>query len=299
VATIREYTDNGYEDSQQVTIIPGGISKQNYKALNSMGTDIFLQRFHHASCNFFMTTRTISWRITMKETEIMPLYFLSEKEQTISLVELTQNIKYTASIGVGMYAFDVQRFRRYIYNSEGVISNMFDVYRDGQYSCRVVIERSDATKERYLLKFRNSLGVFEMIEVVGQMTITPEFDPDGEAVFNRYDSITDDYYSTRERVSRPQSISILTGSKRSDEVRFLMDMLSSEEVYLLDMISIPIRVIPSVDEMQYLATPDEPAIFTLKLDIADTETNIMQEIIDGTEGKKPRVFSKQFNDKFN
>jgi len=75
---------------------------------------------------------------------------------------------------------------------------------------------------------------------------------------------------------------------------FLMDMLSSEEVYLLDMISIPVRVIPSVDEMQYLATPDEPAIFTLKLDIADTETNIMQEIIDGTEGKKPRVFSKQF-----
>jgi hypothetical protein len=118
-------------------------------------------------------------------------------------------------------------------------------------------------------------------------------------VFNRYDSVTDDYYSARERVSRPQSISIVTGSKRSDEVRFLMDMLSSEEVYLLDMISIPVRVIPSVDEMQYLATPDEPAIFTLKLDIADTETNIMQEIIDGTEGKKPRVFSKQFNDKFN
>jgi hypothetical protein len=176
---------------------------------------------------------------------------------------------------------------------------MFDIYRDGKYSCRVVIERSDASKERYRLKFRNSLGVFEVIEISGQMTITPEFDPDGDAVFNSYDNVTDDYFSARERVSRPQSISILTGSKRSDEVRFLMDMLSSEEVYLLDMISVPVRVIPSVDEMQYLATPDKPATFTLNLDIADTETNIMQEIIDGTEGKKPRVFSKQFNDKFN
>jgi hypothetical protein len=299
IATIREYTDNGYEDDASVIVIPGGISKQNYKALDAMGTDIFLQRFHNPACNFFMTTRTIGWRIAMKETELMPLYFLSEKEQFITLVELTQNIRYGAYIQRGVYAFDVSVLRRELYDDEGVISNMFDVYRDGKYACRIVIERSDATKERYRLKFRNSLGVFEVIEITGQMAITPEFDPDGDAVFNRYDSVTDDYYSARERVSRPQSISIVTGSKRSDEVRFLMDMLSSEEVYLLNMISIPVRVIPSVDEMQYLATPDGPAIFTLKLDIADTETNIMQEIIDGTEGKKPRVFSKQFNDKFN
>jgi hypothetical protein len=299
IATIREFTDNGYEDNASVTVIPGGISKQNYKALDAMGTDIFLQRFYNPACNFFMTTRTIGWRIAMKETELMPLYFLSEKEQFITLIELTQNIRYGAYIQRGVYAFDVSVLRRELYDDEGIISNMFDVYRDGKYACRIVIERSDATKERYRLKFRNSLGVFEVIEITGQMAITPEFDPDGDAVFNRYDSVTDDYYSARERVSRPQSISIVTGSKRSDEVRFLMDMLSSEEVYLLDMISIPVRVIPSVDEMQYLATPDEPAIFTLKLDIADTETNIMQEIIDGTEGKKPRVFSKQFNDKFN
>jgi len=158
VATIREYTDNGYEDDASVIVIPGGISKQNYKALDAMGTDIFLQRFYNPACNFFMTTRTIGWRIAMKETELMPLYFLSEKEQFITLIELTQNIRYGAYIQRGVYAFDVSVLRRELYDDEGIISNMFDVYRDGKYACRIVIERSDATKRALSLEISQFIG---------------------------------------------------------------------------------------------------------------------------------------------
>ena len=87
--------------------------------------------------------------------------------------------------------------------------------------------------------------------------------------------------------------------KRPDEVRFLMDMIGSEEVYLLDLTPTPLKVIPSVEEFTYKPRPDTPEKFTLKLEIADSETNIMQEIIDGSEGRKPRVFSKQFSKQFN
>lgn len=35
-----------------------------------MGTDIFSLKFLNESCNFFFTTRSNDWRITMRETEL-------------------------------------------------------------------------------------------------------------------------------------------------------------------------------------------------------------------------------------
>lgn len=131
------------------------------------------------------------------------------------------------------------------------------------------------------------------------MSITPEWEGADEAIFKRYDPVTDDYYSQRDRIERKQSISIQTGVKRPDEVRFLMDMLGSDEVYLLDLGALPVRVIPSAEEFTYKQRPEAPQSFSLTLELADTETNILQEIIDGSEAKKPRVFSKQFSKQFN
>ena len=78
-----------------------------------------------------------------------------------------------------------------------------------------------------------------------------------------------------------------------------MDMLGSDEVYLLDLTGLPVRVIPSAEEFVYKQRPEAPQSFTLTLELADSETNILQEIIDGSEARKPRVFSKQFSKQFN
>ncbi len=86
---------------------------------------------------------------------------------------------------------------------------------------------------------------------------------------------------------------------RADTVRFLMDMIGSEEVYLLDLSELPVKVIPSIEELKYKPRPETPQKFTVKLQMAEDETNIMQDIIDGTESRKPRVFSKQFSKQFN
>lgn len=289
------------ESETDFIVIPGGISKQNFKQLISTGQNPFTTRFLNPRNNFFFTTRTASWRIVLKETELYPLYFLVK--QQMEQVDITETVTRTTltfdRLEPGVYALDINALRRKFMDENRVIPNVFDVYMAGVFSCRIVVEKSDISKERYRLKFRNSLGVFEIIELTGELTISPDYSEAEEASFKRYDSFTGGFYTDRERVERKQSVTVESGVKRPDEVRFLMDMIGSEEVYLLDLTPTPLKVIPSVEEFTYKPRPDTPEKFTLKLEIADSETNIMQEIIDGSEGRKPRVFSKQFSKQFN
>lgn len=289
------------ESEANFTVIPGGVSKQNYKRLLAVGQDAFTARFLNFKNNFFLTTRTAGWRIVLKETELFPMYFfVRQQDEQVEVVEtVTRTSLLFDRLYPGVYALDIDALRRRFMAENRVIPNVFDIYMAGVFSCRIVVERSDISKERYRLKFRNSLGVFEIIELTGELSITPDYSAAEETTFKRYDSVTGDFYTDRERVERKQSVTVETGVKRPDEVRFLMDMIGSEEVYLLDLTPFPLKVIPSVEEFTYKPRPDAPEKFILKLEISDTETNIMQEIIDGSEGRKPRVFSKQFSKQFN
>lgn len=291
-------------DEWECLIIAGGVSRQNYRRYARMKTDAFEARFLNNANNFFMTTRTAGWRIVMKETELYPLYFISlEKFLYMTVVERTtgKTLIQDGNFDSGIFALDIDALRKQFFDEYGVLSNSFDIYKGdpSQYSCSIVIERSAPARERYRLKFRNSLGVFEIIELAGELAITPDYAAADEARFSRYDAETDDFTADRERITRPQSLTIETGVMRADTVRFLMDMIGSEEVYLLDLSELPVKVIPSIEELKYKPRPETPQKFTVKLQMAEDETNIMQDIIDGTEGRKPRVFSKQFSKQFN
>lgn len=289
-----------YDEEMGFIALPGGISKQNFRRMGP-GRDIFTERFCAEGTNFFLTTRTAGWRIFIKETEIYPLYFINDSwDDQFHFVEKTTGLSwYVGDLGRGIYALDVEALRRHFFEEHGVLANSFDVYRYEKFACRIVIEQADPSRERYRLKFRNSLGVFEIIEITGEMSITPQWEDAEEAIFKRYDEATADYISCRDRIERKQKITVQTGVKRPDETRFLMDMLASDEVYLLDLTGLPVHVIPSAEEFVYMPRPESPQSFAITLELADTETNILQEIIDGSEARKPRVFSKQFSKQFN
>ena len=295
-----ENSEGDDTDPVEFIAFPGGISKQNYRRLYNTENDIFTARFFNPKGNYFLTTRTAGWRISMKETEVVPLYFTFKTGQCITIVEkVDDNSISFGEYGVGVYALDINALRLRFFNEYNILSSQFDVYTDNIFSCRIVIEHVESAYERYRLKFRNSFGVFEMIELVGELTLTPSYEEGEETTFQRYDIATDDFQTERERLPRTVSITAKTGPKRPEEVRFLMDMIASDEVYLLDLTNLPIKVIPSIDELQYSPRPEKPENFTVKLETADREINIMQDIIDGTESRKPRVFSKQFSEQFN
>lgn len=288
------------ESTYSCIVLPGGISRQNYRVLANLGKDVFQTRFFNQENNFFMTTRSSQWRIVIKERELYPLYFLAYAPgDTLTVVEKATGTSYTNNNFEGVAALDIAALRQYFVKTHNVLPSVFDVFYNSTFSCRIIIEGSNLSRDCYRLKFRNSLGVFEIIELTGDLSVTPDYPQADDFQFKKYDNLTGEYIVCRERLQCRQSVTIGTGIKRPEEIRFLMDMLGSEEVYLLDFSSLPIKVIPSVEEFTYTPRPDVPQSFSLKLDISSSELNIMQDIIDGNDGRKPRVFSNKFSKQFN
>lgn len=296
--TIHVVNEGEEEDNLSFTAWKGGISKKEFKRLRNMGTDIFSLKFLNESCNFFFTTRSNDWRIMMRETELYPLCFIyPEHELKITELLTGQSLAIPGTAG-NFYALNLEGVRLKFFTDYGVLANLFDVYSGDTFALRIGIEQSPTVRERYRLRFLNSYGVYEVFSLEGEASVTPGMDEDEDAVFRRYDEITDDYYSDRIRTEIQEAVTIKTGFKRPQEIRFLLDLLSSDDVYLSGYGREEIKVIPSAEEFSYRVRPDAPQNVTLKLTFTDKESNWTGEITESGY-RKPRVHSKEFSKQFN
>ena len=296
--TIHVVNEGEEEDNLSFTAWKGGISKKEFRRLRNMGTDIFSLKFLNESCNFFFTTRSNDWRITMRETELYPLCFIYPGHE-LKITELLtgQSLAVPGTTG-SLYALNLEAVRLKFFTDYGVLGNLFDVYSGETFALRIGIEQSPTVRERYRLRFLNSYGVYEVFSLEGEASVTPGMDEDEDAVFRRYDEITDDYYSDRIRTEIQEAVTIKTGFKRPQEIRFLLDLLSSDDVYLTGYGREEIKVIPSAEEFSYRVRPDAPQNVTLKLTFAEKESNWTGEITKSGY-RKPRVHSKEFSKQFN
>ena len=296
--TIHVVNEGGEEDNLSFTAWKGGISKKEFKRLRNMGTDIFSLKFLNESCNFFFTTRSNDWRIMMRETELYPLCFIyPEHELKITELLTGQSLAIPGTAG-NFYALNLEAVRLKFFTDYGVLANLFDVYSGDTFALRIGIEQSPTVREHYRLRFLNSYGTYEVFSLEGEAGVTPGMDEDEDAVFRRYDEITDDYYSDRIRTEIQEAVTVKTGFKRPQEIRFLLDLLSSDDVYLAGYGREEIKVIPSAEEFSYRVRPDAPQNVTLKLTFADKESNWTGEITESGY-RKPRVHSKEFSKQFN
>lgn len=296
--TIHVVNEGEEEDNLSFTAWKGGISKKEFKRLRNMGTDIFSLKFLNESCNFFFTTRSNDWRITMRETELYPLCFIYPGHE-LKITELLTGQSFSIPGTVGnFYALNLEAVRLKFFTDYRVLANLFDVYSGDTFALRIGIEQSSTVRERYRLRFLNSYGVYEVFSLEGEASVTPGMDEDEDAVFRRYDEITDDYYSDRIRTEIQEAVTIKTGVKRPQEIRFLLDLLSSDDVYLSGYGREEIKVIPSAEEFSYRVCPDAPQNVTLKLTFADKESNWTGEITESAY-RKPKVHSKEFSKQFN
>lgn len=296
--TIHVVNEGEEEDNLSFTAWKGGISKKEFKRLRNMGTDIFSLKFLNESCNFFFTTRSNDWRIMMRETELYPLCFIYPGHE-LKIMELLTGQSFSIPGTVGnFYALNLEAVRLKFFTDYGVLANLFDVYSGDTFALRIGIEQSPTVRERYRLRFLNSYGVYEVFSLEGEASVTPGMDEDEDAVFRRYDEITDDYYSDRIRTEIQEAVTIKTGFKRPQEIRFLLDLLSSDDVYLSGYGREEIKVIPSAEEFFYRVRPDAPQNVTLKLTFADKESNWTGEITESGY-RKPKVHSKEFSKQFN
>lgn len=296
--TIHVVNEGEEEDNLSFTTWKGGISKKEFRRLRNMGTDIFSLKFLNESCNFFFTTRSNDWRITMRETELYPLCFIYPGHE-LKITELLtgQSLAVPGTTG-SLYALNLEAVRLKFFTDYGVLANLFDVYSGDTFALRIGIEQSPTVREHYRLRFLNSYGTYEVFSLEGEASVTPGMDEDEDAVFRRYDEITDDYYSDRIRTEIQEAVTIKTGFKRPQEIRFLLDLLSSDNVYLSGYGQEEIKVIPSAEEFSYRVRPDAPQNVTLKLTFAEKESNWTGEITESGY-RKPGVHSKEFSKQFN
>lgn len=284
----------------------GGVSKQNYRKLIQAGTDIFAARFLNPACNFFLTTRTHDWRLNIKETELYPLVFFYPLEGTLSVIDVvSENSLGLAAVQDGvdyhgkLCSLDLKAVRRYFLEEYDVVANVFDILVGDTPAARIGIQESRPQRERYRLKFRNSYGAFEIVELTGAAQFAPTFDSDEDSVqYKRYQANIDDFTTERIRTEVSNVVNISTGYKTNDELRFILDAIASEEVYLLDLTHEPIRVIVTADEPSYNLSPNGPQTFSLKLTPVDDDTCLTSDIDSQAMPMRGGLFSQEFNQVF-
>ncbi|MDE5643280.1 MAG: hypothetical protein K2I56_07275 [Muribaculaceae bacterium] len=279
----------------------GGMSAPELEAYADRRTDVFAARLLNIRSNFFMTSRTAGAMMTIRETEIGPLYFLNDG----SVRELdchTTDGRFgnlNDRLTVGVWAFDLEGYRRHLFLTEGVLCNRFQFRLSAGRPLTVVISRADVVPERYRLKFRNRFGVFEYMELPAALKLSgqaAEEEQDGS--YSRYNAVTGCFDTLRRRMPRRTVITAENVPLCSDSRGLLADMLGSSEVYLLDLYARPLRVHPEVEELEYAAIPEEPATYTLTLTQAGGDC-WPGDLTDLMAARKARdIFSSEFSDEF-
>ena len=201
----------------------GGISNQAFRKLEENGWDIFTYRLASSFDQFLFTTRTNGKEIRIKETELypfvfrhpgLPIVFRSESGEQISTPE--QDVGTFCSMNI-----------RSVLERLPAGTRRIEVCPDGEYSFHFTLLPGKLSEEKYLLRFRNSLGAFEMLEVTGKAMHNPTFSEE-----NIWDTLTDFgfYEERRSRVKSRSAIEVETGYKERDEFTFILDMIQSDEI---------------------------------------------------------------------
>lgn len=278
----------------------GGISKKNFKRLRKAGTDIFSLKFLNPCCNFFFTTRSGDWKISIRETELFPLPFIFPNTgEEVSIIDLTGNNRLILEGEPGQLCIlNIAAFRRYLFLANGVLASCFDVCVGENIACRIAIEQSRVVKERYFLRFLNSYGTYELLEIQGKASVELQSLEEENSNFRRYDEVTDDFIFERERPKMQNVITVNTGYRRPGDLFFLLDLLASDDVTLLGYGEEGIKVIPSAEEFSFMVRPEEPKDIILKLTLVETESNRTPDITE-SGFSIPRIHSNQFSMQFN
>lgn len=231
------------------TLFPGKTSENLHNALLRQNTTLSDVKTK-AGGRSILTTRTSSNLISMKHSEIAPLYFIQHSSNALRFH--VQNLS-----GNGM---DIN-----MPSISGIISintaelvrqlgDYFEITCNG-YKYSIAIEVAPPSAYRRIATFRNSFGVFERIALTGRMTRGVTFT---EAPMAAFDPVTQGFELRQPRRPTAHSYKLFAGYKNRYEYLFMLDLLNSEEIYLSDETdSIGERVILCTNEFIYFNDADE------------------------------------------
>lgn len=263
-------TGNEYEH-QQFTVYAGGVSKLMLRELMvTPGTsDIFSVKLKNIDANFLLTTRTNDYFVFIPEGEIMPLYYYAKglkftiKANDISVLERDHSADEQESIQF----IDIKELRNNVAFNHNILASEFRVVNDNGWSFTIVIINSAQSK--YSLKFRNSFRVFEKINLSDTISFLPEFNQADK--YSSFDNGINDFKllaNRKIRLNRLTGFIPITGTDRN---LFILDLLHSEEVYLLSN-EREFRCNISAEELT-LSTNNIPYQLPINIELIDSENH--------------------------
>ena len=279
-----DYIFNGFA-------LRGGISNQAFRKLEENGYDIFTYRLSSLFDQFLFTTRTNGKEIRIKETELYPFVFRHPGNAIVFQSESGTQITIPAQV-VGTFC---------VMNIQSVLAQMpagtkrIEIWINGEYVFHFTILPGKLSEERYLLKFRNSLGAFEVLEVTGKAMHAPEF-----AEENLWQTLTDFnfYEERRSRVKSKGIIEVETGYKERSEFPFILDLIQSDEIYFIYSDGDSFRCHVKAESAQFRHLMTEPTSINLKIR-AVTDEEFTTPKIDFTDDIFNRIFDESFDETFN
>lgn len=277
--------------------LQGGVSTQNFRYLLDSNTEIFTRKLLNPHANFLLSTRTQTWQLRMRETELYPLCFIVDGQMKLEVKPKSTGYALSANLADGIFALDIESVRRKIWEKYRYIASVFEISVDGEFACRIEITEALPCPERHLVKFRNSFGAFEVVDFSGTATASSSSAMD-EDDGDEFDTRTRRYRKRSGMSDRTTSITIGSGPKRPDELTWIGDMLMSSEVYLKTEGGWT-RATATAEKTDRACRQIQPESITVKFEYADTDSNSTPEIGDKTEFERPRIFSDEHDETFN
>lgn len=269
--------------TKRITVYPGGISKSIRRSLARRGETIFTTKINPSSTNFMLTTRTFSDKITIPYDELMPIpfwragknfdfigktYSYPSGEQRIAWLDLNELLQtQTGSFPI---------------TASGAVSATIEVVK--------VQEQHD-----YFIEFRNSLGAMERVALSGINSSTPSI---STRSVSEFDSTTNEL--TQLPLSRDyvEVISASIRAIRRSERLFLLDMLLSEEQYLLTPAG-KLRVRVSMHDSMIDSIGVSPEKLTVSIETIEAESWLSLTDNEKLWQKYEDIFKEEFTKEFN
>lgn len=284
---ITEYGIKLIQDSDQLYLgryhaIWGGISKFYFRNAAICGNYIEYRLANNAS----LSTRTHNKIILLRETEITPLKILGIPDLQIQVVSpANHTISWPIaplSDTLAIHTLDVSAIREKFFSDFDEIPSYLSFLFNGLLSFMLVFTPGALSENRYLIRFRNSLGCYEHLEVTGKSELTDEIESGNDSEYSLWDSDIMDYVYTSQRKYMRSLITAETGFKDRDELMFLRDMLLSDDIYLIDKSGMKSKVLVSSEEFSIPTVIEEPVSVSLKIKFADMEQSYSPVPDDGT-----------------
>ena len=244
----------------------GGVSKDMLRWLDENNTDIFTCRLLSSVSQFFMTSRTASREITVKENELMPLFFIASGRSWSVTTEHGDSFAFPPAVQGEVYAFNLRAFRESLPRPPFLISLKLLL----TLAITVRIVEPDRTPRKLMIEFINSFGAPERMEISGKCTSVPDFGD--ETAFDVYDAGVDGYIERCERAELREVIRAESGYRTADEFRFLRDLLQSDRRWLIDLTTGRRRQIRvTAESFEHDLFPVTPGSATLTLRCVEAE----------------------------